>query len=217
MTNRQKNAIGGAGFAVLILAGAAYGVWAWYPWNSDAAYQKKIMAVDVSKMDGPQMDAFVRSLQVNRLTTNQKVELWNRMLTHFWELPPEQMAALLKSAREEMEKNPNSPLSLNAQQLMQADGYRKAQLYVAAAAAEKQKMLDQEIAQQQTWANMQGMTRWGSNGLPSPERIDSFKSQIAFWIAQGLKTDDPTQRAAMTQYYTDMRQRRIDRGMPTMW
>ena len=224
-----KNWIGGVGFIVLLLGAAAYGAWSYWPASRAAAL--KALATDVSTMDAAQMEAFVRGLPIDLLTWDEKLALMEKLRARFDLLPPSEKMKLMTKVGEAMEKEPESPLMKNGRELFRAAFRKQMKEYMAADPAARKDLLDKQIDEQDRREAMRKLAEaakgllGGGDGenapaapaMPGPALRDdnAIRHHIADAMADSMKNGTPEDRASATQYFTDMRARRIERGLPT--
>lgn len=225
MTTKTKNRIGAIGLIVLALAGSAYAAYTYWPANRGNIEQA--LATDLTGYNKDQVIDFIKKLDVAGATPQQITTLFDKVRTHVDKMPMGDRVALMTEGRRAFEQNPDSPLVKNTRHLMQAYWHKTLRDYVDADPEKKKKILDERINEQLAMEQMRKLRdaagslmggnkneSAGAQGGPRSFSRDDMQRHIAQAMGDSMKNGTPEDRAAMTQFFQDMRARRAERGLP---
>jgi len=228
MTTKTKNRIGGIGLVVLALAGSAYAAYAYWP--AKRGNIEQALATDLTGYNKDQVIDFIKQLDVTGATPQQITTLFDKVRTHVDKMPMGDRVALMTEGRKAFEQNPDSPLVKNTRHLMQAYWHKTLRDYIDADPEKKKKILDERINEQLAMEQMRklreaagslmGSAKADANrtdagtGGPRVFNRDDMQRHIAHAMGDSMKNGTPEDRAAMTQFFQDMRARRAERGLP---
>lgn len=204
-------------FAAALLLAATSG--ALFLWAGNAAPHGNIdqaLKTDITNFDDQQLLKFVTALNLDGSTAKQRLDLITRIKARFDALSLTQRLSLLLASRDIFKQNPDSTLVTNGSALMQAYWDREVGTYMKASAEERQKMLDARIDESLTYENLQKIQDAAKSlvGIkPDVHDIHEVQTQVLHAIVDSMKNGSADERAGATQFFLDMRQRRLDRGL----
>jgi hypothetical protein len=84
-------------------------------------------------------------------------------------------------------------------------------------------MLDKQIDEQEAMENLRRLKAAADSLMGQPSAatrrpdLARIQNHIAHAMQDGMQNGSAEDRASMQQYFTDLRQRRLDRGLPVMF
>ncbi len=221
MTERVKNRIGAVGLVMLLASGAAYAVYRNWPLQTNV---EDALRLDLTGYDAAKVQQLVIDLKLEGASMEQKLRLFEKLKKHVEAMPSGERLALMNAGRKMFEQDQNSPLVVNARQVMQAYWHKQFQEYVKADGQQRKEMLDKRIDEQEAYGNIRKMKAaadvlLGRKAAEESKRPSAAQIQrhIGQAMEESMRNGLPEDRAAAQQYFNDMRNRRIERGLEVLF
>jgi hypothetical protein len=209
-----------ASVLLLALAGAATWLWAGMARGGEEKGNiEQALKTDMAAFDEQQTLDFVSGLKLNGSTTRQRIDLFTRLKARFDQMPLTMKLSLLLAMRKVSLEHPDSALMTNGRVLMQAYWNQEVALYIQATPEERKKMIDARIDESLIYENLQKLQDaakglFGGSSGPSQEDLQQMQHEVLNAVVDAMKNGTPEDRAAATEYFMAMRQRRQERGLP---
>jgi hypothetical protein len=209
------------GFVILFpaLALAVAGTWLALAPAAPRGNIAQALQTDLSSADDQKMLSLVSSLQLQGSTQRQRIEFFEHLKARFDAMSLTEKLALLLASRNVIQNAPDGPLANNGRVLMQAYWNRELKTYIQAPPEQRQKMLDARIDESLVYENLQNLQNaarglFGNKSGPSNDDLLQMRTQITRALVDAMQNDSPEDRAAASQYFQDMQNRRTQRGLP---
>ena len=188
-----------------------------------AAAASPALGIDISGYDADEIITFVRGLgDLGNILPEDRVALFEKLKKRFDALAPTEKFKLMKAAMDAYNANKLDPVAVNGRELMKAYQHVMLVEYFKADPEKRKKILDERIDEQQAMESMRKLAdvakMFGKTANQSPEdRMAMMRQHIGDAIQDSLRNGAPEDRAMMTHFMLDMRQRRQDRGLKVLF
>jgi len=180
---------------------------------------EQALKTDLKDYDDQQLMTMVEKLDLTGSTKQQRIDLFTRIKARFDAMPLALKLGMILSMRRVTLDHSNEALLNNGRLLMQAYWNQEIELYQKATPAQRQKMLDARIDEQEMYQDLQkwqdaAKSLFGGKPGPSEEELKQMRTEIVHAMVDAMTNGTPQDRAAGAQYFSDMQKRRSERGLP---